>query len=273
MKKYICPSCENSDFNKISFFFDGHQKLVKCKICKLIFRIRLESFNEEINYSGETLSESYKKDLLDSISFRKKYKSYILSLLKKYVASPVSILDIGCSVGSFLNVAGEIFPGTKLIGIEPSLAEVNLGKSLFANITFINTLYRKELFNHEEFDIIHHSHVIEHIVHPKDFIENNYYHLKKGGILLITYPSAKSFYFFKDYITRKNPGHIIQNQHFNYFTSSSMRNLLQNNGFDILEELYGLTYIKRESAFYKFTIDPVFKFFKIGEPYFICRKR
>lgn len=272
MKNYICPACGNSDIGNTKVFFDGNQKLLKCKVCKLIFRIQFKTLNQRIEYFSDFLSKSYEEDLLKSIDSRSKYKVYILKSVKKYLQNPDSFLDIGCSIGSFLNIASTIFLKTKMIGIEPSKAEVSLGERMFYNIKFINSYYKKELFESEKFDIIHHSHVIEHIIKPKDFLENNYFHLKKGGILLLSYPSAKTLAFFKDYLTKNYPGHVIQDQHFNYFTSESMRNLLKKVGFEILDELYGLNYLKRNMKILKFTIDPIFKLLKIGEPYTICTK-
>lgn len=272
MTNYICPGCRNSDYKKIKFFFDGHQKLLKCKSCSLIFRIRLETMKEDTDYSGGYLSEKYQNDLINNLNFRKDYKVYILNKVKKIKPDPFEILDIGCSTGSFLNIASEVFPSAQMTGIEPSAGEIRMGKELFKKIIFYHSIYQKNLFESKKFDIIHHSHVIEHIADPLSFLEQNHYHLKKNGILFITYPSARSWYFIRDYFRKNTTGHIIQNQHFNYFTSTSMRNILNKAGFKILEEIYGMTYLKRKNLMYKFSFDPIFKYFKIGEPYFICSK-
>ena len=51
-----------------------------------------------------------------------------------------------------------------------------------------------------------------------------------------------------------------------------MNNLLKNIGFKVVKEIYGMSYLKRNKKILKYTIDPFFKLFKIGEPYFICQK-
>jgi hypothetical protein len=78
--------------------------------------------------------------------------------------------------------------------------------------------------------------------------------------------------FYIDFYTKRYPGHIIQEQHFNYFSSKSIIQLLQNSGFTKIEEYYGLSYLKKEKSILKYTIDPIFKFLKFGSPYILCVK-
>lgn len=273
-QKGICPSCEQTDFSLIKVVYDGNQKLLKCKRCHLIFRLRLADFDQEICYTHQNLNETFKNDLIESYAYRSVYKSYVAKLIKKHNKVPENILDIGCSTGSFLNIISKQLPDTKTIGIEPSLEEIKLGQQMNpnANIQFINQYYDQDSFSAESLDVIHHSHVLEHITNPKSFLQNNHLHLKKGGLLLLTYPSANSLMFYIDFYTKRYPGHIIQEQHFNYFSSKSIIQLLQNSGFTKIEEYYGLSYLKKEKSILKYTIDPIFKFLKFGSPYILCVK-
>ncbi len=230
---------------RIKFFLDGNQKLLKCKDCNLIFRLRLKTINEEINYDEDRISTQHEQNLLNEVDSRKDYKEFVLNCAKQYLHSPKEFLDIGSSVGSFLIIVDKVFPGTKLIGVEPSKPEVEIGKGLFNKIQFVNSYYDKDMFEKGRFDIVHHSHVIEHIIDPRKFIETNHFHLKKNGLLMLSYPSALTFSFIIDYLTKRSPGHVIQEQHFNYFSPTSIRNLLEKSGFEILNELYGLSYLKR----------------------------
>jgi len=56
----------------------------------------------------------------------KEYYNLVLSKILKSVSKPHSLLDIGCSNGSFLFHASKVLAGTKLYGVEPvhDLAEI-----------------------------------------------------------------------------------------------------------------------------------------------------
>src|SRR5262249_5908942 len=123
-----CPICDSTKFYQYLSCIDYTVsretfQIVKCESCGLLFTNPRPSQDEIGKYyqSDEYISHSgtkkglinYAYHLIRNFTINKKYR-----IIKKYVPGDVSILDIGCGTGEFLNYCKE--NGCNTVGMEPS---------------------------------------------------------------------------------------------------------------------------------------------------------
>jgi 2-polyprenyl-3-methyl-5-hydroxy-6-metoxy-1,4-benzoquinol methylase len=267
---YFCPGCKEKELARFRIVFDSYQKLFKCGTCGLIFRARFATMNQSIDYV------SMREDIVSLQNNRRGlFYRRMFHLAMQRAQSGGAFLDIGSGDGILLQIAQENGVG-EAIGIE-----LNKDKCEYVTNTLrqkcLNKYYTADLFPGACFDLIHHSHVIEHIEDPHAFIAANYAHLKRGGVLFFTFPPASSVNFMLDKVKRNAArGHVIQEQHYNYLNRSSTVALLRNAGFKDILYLCGNQYLKRHHSkarlVYRFLVDPAFRLLHFGEPYVFCSK-
>lgn len=145
-----------------------------------------------------------------------------------------SILDIGSGLGFFLKVGKD--RGWETLGIEPSVESYNYSKKHGIGL-------KNEFFNRENyqsfgtFDAIHMHEVIEHLRDPEDMIQMAYEILNPGGVICIVSPNEFNPLQLS-YVSSEDQEKwwIAAPEHINYFDFNSINFLLQNNGFECLEQ-------------------------------------
>ena len=138
-----------------------------------------------------------------------------------------SILDVGCNDGSFLyylKSKGYL----KLKGIEPAKDAYSLAisKGFDVENTFLTESIAHSKFGAGSYDLITTRQVLEHITNLDDFMRSLYYLLSQDGTLVIEIPDSSWNLEFLDY--------ALWEEHVNYFTLNTLRQLLEKQGFTIL---------------------------------------
>jgi 2-polyprenyl-3-methyl-5-hydroxy-6-metoxy-1,4-benzoquinol methylase len=102
------------------------------------------------------------------------------------------------------------------------------------------------------FDVIFAGDVIEHLSNPGLFLFRCKKHLKQGGRLIITTPSAFNLFNLTEKLTKSEP--TVNSDHTCYFNSKTITVLLRKNGFQVQEVswLYTLGCAHKESWKKKF---------------------
>lgn len=212
-----CPICNHNSWSK---HLDG---LVKCRVCGFIrahdkyFKIdpvkfyRQSYFNSEYgNYAKEEVA--LEKNFRDRIKRIRKYKTR------------GKLLEIGCAYGYFLKNAQKYY---KCFGIDlnPNVTRVTK-ENTKAKILTGDFLTRK--FQKNYFDIICMFDTIEHLKYPERYLKKMYETLKPGGIVVIETGDIGS-------LIAKLQGRswrlVMLPDHLQYFTKSSLTQLLTNSGF------------------------------------------
>ncbi len=210
---FQCPYC-NSNFHNIISRKYIFTILVRCKECKLMFRIPTtttkennEFYQKKYTGGGQSLKNDIKNFTIDmpnidgltdpkNIDFKnteKDYSNYIevLSSLKKIVENKkIKIFDYGCSwgYGSYQ---------IQKAGYEVSSFEISKSRSNYANTRLnINTINDLSLVEKESYDIFFSAHVLEHLPDPKKTIDFALSIVKKNNYIVIFVPNGS--------ITRKN---------------------------------------------------------------------
>ncbi len=221
-----CNLCgqDNSD----NFILFDDYKYVICRNCGLIYQNPRPVFQDlKGRYSQKYFNYEYRnkdnffnlmKLTLNDIRFDR--------ISKKFTNKDRKFLDIGSALGLLLNYV-------KAKGWEPVGVEICKESAEYARKNFGVKIHNKTLeqtgFKSNTFEIVHMSHVIEHVPSPQDTIVEIYRILKPGGYLIITTPRVDSFqaWLFKETWRSYHRDHIY------IFSKKTLKGMLLKAGFSI----------------------------------------
>jgi len=139
---------------------------------------------------------------------------------------PSSLVDLGCGGGQLLAEVQQRFPRIKLCGVDLSQTQIELNKKNNPSVDWITM----DLDHHQapndiqkDFDGVLATEIIEHVDHPKTFLENAYQLAQpKGGKLFLSTQSGQMGE------TERRVGHH------RHFTADEMRTILKETGWEPL---------------------------------------
>lgn len=137
-----------------------------------------------------------------------------------------SILDVGCATGALLAHFGEA--GWSAVGVEACAESAAYGREHFGLDIRPVTLEEADL-GASRFDIVHASHLIEHLNDPAGFLAKVRGLLGPGGLLFLTTPNADGF---QARLLGKAWRSAI-NDHLYLFSARTLRSMLERNGFRV----------------------------------------
>lgn len=187
--------------------------------------------------------EYYQKNRADYINNLKEDREWWenlyqerINMIQKYIntTKPVKVLDIGTGAGYFLNVAKK--NQWMELGLEPSQMASFYAKEQGLNI--LQEFYNKEISGKiGKFEVIHMNHVLEHMIQPKEILNLIYDNLADGGIFCVAVPNDfNELQEIASKINHDNQWWVTPSEHINYFSFNNLKKLLNNCGFEILEE-------------------------------------
>jgi len=143
----------------------------------------------------------------------------------------MSILDIGCGNGLFLN-------GLKKIGWKIAGTELAPESHVHPDISpFVcNKPVNECTFTGESFDIITMWHTLEHFINPSLYLRDANRILKRSGVLIIEVPNFKSWQFL---ITGKHWFPLEIPRHRTHFSPQAIKIILEKTEFQIVRISYG----------------------------------
>ena len=142
--------------------------------------------------------------------------------IRQYAPQASSILEIGCAHGRLLEEAQR--QGFSIVkGVEFSQQAVKVCQEKNLNVKYedINDLSTENSV--EKFDIVASYSVLEHLNNPCEFLSKIKNFLKPGGVLIIRAPDTDPL---------EGPKLSLLD-HFWHFTKTSIRKILEKNGFKI----------------------------------------
>jgi len=256
LKKIKCPLCFEKKEHKFLFIKNG-LRFVRCRKCGFVFVN--PRFKEEIilnGYKDKNLNKSnrvWKDVLLDKKQYDFNTKSYTF-LLKKLrnikLGEKEKILDIGCSIGHFMEVANNFGYITEGIELESEAREIALDKNF--------VVYDKKLedinFPEKSFDNVALLGLIEHLPNPVDFMKEVNKILPKGGAVLFNgIPNINSMVSM---ILRDRARMFNGRNHLGYYNINTLKYLLDKTGFTLK---YFNTYVSG--------VDSLINYFQFMEPF------
>jgi 2-polyprenyl-3-methyl-5-hydroxy-6-metoxy-1,4-benzoquinol methylase len=212
--------------------------VIDCKKCQFKHIVpiptedELKHVYEEEYYTDEKPNyiESMNEDMdWWNLSYDDRYTSFE-KLLNK---NRRKILDIGSGPGIFLRRGQE--RGWEGTGIEPSKQAFEYSsKTLGLNIhnIFLNNKTKKVLTN---YDVVHLSEVLEHIINPENILKIVHEKLNPDGLICVVVPNDYNL-FQLSLIKSCNydPWWVAPPHHINYFNFETLSCLLEKIGFQVI---------------------------------------
>lgn len=285
-----CPLCDSTylkgyaiDCSRIG----PHISRVKCNNCRVVFANPMADDEEltryYVDYYDDTIHEALqsKQHSIDRIRQIRSYTKADIDREAPYISKYKTsgrFLDVGCGLGLGLAFANQL-------DFELYATEFDEGAIRFVKEHFDVKVFHGELleagFPDNHYDMIHISHVIEHVSDPIAYIREMYRILKKGGILFIATPDIESnlyqWYRAFNLLKLSVPKVIDGLEHTFIFPQSTLRNLCEEQGFKTLEHR-GVSIMEKFSNLRRYNM-PLKKklarylqnFFKVNQ-WLICEK-
>ena len=214
-KEHECCILCGGKYNELENY--SKNNLVKCQNCKFVFCKKIPSKQELINhYQGYG-----RNDYLSPITI-KRYEE-LLDEFEKFRKTN-KIIDVGCGVGYFLEVAKK--RGWEVYGTEftENAVKICAEKGINMHIGGLNI----DNYEPESFDIITSFEVIEHINNPNEELNKFHSILRKGGLVYCTTPNFNSLIRYK---LKENYDVICYPEHLSYYTPKTLRFAFKKNKF------------------------------------------
>lgn len=229
-----CPNCDNGDTPEA--FVKGHFSYSICPSCDTLFvnprpnEERLSQF-----YLRSKAVAASTQSLLDNEKGRTKHifiprAKQILNFLKAEGKTSGKLLEVGCSVGTFLHVM-KTKSDFSLDGLDPNQKACEVAKK--RDIKVHNTTLEAFAPPRSRYDVVLNFETIEHIFSPYRFLVKVNRIMKRGGYLAFTTPN---YHGFDMMVLGKHYKNIHAPCHLNYFNVDSIDLLLKRAGFKVLEK-------------------------------------
>jgi SAM-dependent methyltransferase len=172
----------------------------------------------------------YYRDVIRAAIFSEEMKSFRRTqfdeFVRNYGLKGKKVLEIGCGRGEYLSLLGR--SGVDAHGLEHSEDSVKECKKLNLNVSpgFVeNSGYE---IRYAPFNAFLMLNFLEHLPNPNETLRGIYNNMADGAVGLVEVPNF-------DMILRKKLFSEFVSDHLLYFTKSTLRNTMTNNGFDVLE--------------------------------------
>jgi len=227
-----CGLCGSSRYRRI--WKSGGIPFVKCRSCGLVY--------QNPQPVQEQLLGRYDEEYFD---YEKENEANFLNLMKlglrdvgffgreaqirasaEALGRTASFLDIGCATGALIEYLGS--SGWNAEGVEVCAPSARFGIEEKGLNIHIGTLEAAG-FPDSSFDVVHCSHLIEHLTDPDAFIAETARILRPGGIVIIVTPDISGF----QALLFRGGWRSAINDHMHLFSKKTLSKLLRKHGFVI----------------------------------------
>lgn len=223
LEERTCPACDSADHRFL--FHKSGGSYVACSQCKMVYLNPV--FKDDVleNYyrnnhqlQGETVASD--------IEFYAKLYRKGLKSIEQHLGATGRVLDVGCSTGSFLDIAKQA--GWLCHGLELNQTEAKIAKGKGHAVQ--ENLLSKAEFS-EKFDAITLWDVFEHIKDGYSFLKEARKSLRPSGLVFVQSPSRDAL-----------AARILQSQcnmfdgleHVNLFGIDSLEKLCERAGYEVV---------------------------------------
>jgi 2-polyprenyl-3-methyl-5-hydroxy-6-metoxy-1,4-benzoquinol methylase len=209
----------------------GTFDLVKCRQCGLIYL----SPRPDAQEVRTLYDQSYFLKWYTDHQKRQSEKLYFQELFHRYGLRSdrtSNALDVGCGLGAFMEVAREW--GWNAAGIERSEYAARYCREQLHFQVYEGTIAEADL-PEQHFDVVTAFDVLEHVEGLAASLASVKKTLKPQGRLIVLVPNYEGLVFQLGRILHKIKKIPLPNtpEHLTYFTMTSLRRLLQTNGFSV----------------------------------------
>lgn len=243
-----CPCCGGEKYIDFDKFHDTYN-MVNCDRCKTVFINPCPNMDALDEYYSQSKTSKFNREMWAKRKKRTKAEylfddrivqlKNIINKIKKGNGEPIRILEVGAGSGNFLEIVSETLVEYNLelvgIDIDKGASEEAQGRNINVQYANIEDIIHS---HNDQYDIIMHFELIEHLIYPRVFLENCLKIIKNGGYILFSTPNGEGFdnkeisYNFEDRMIAHS---IFPPMHLNSYNISNINFLLLDIGFNIDE--------------------------------------
>lgn len=221
-------------------FQDGPISVVTCSDCALVYvtpRLQGQALRDvyDAGYwkSDNPKQRGYADYARESALYLKTYRRR-MKLVQRWLPEHARILDVGCAAGYFLRIAQAA--GHDVHGVEPSAAIAKeaiaaLGNERVFHGTLDEAIAARGFAPHS-FDLVTMWDVVEHIPEPQPVLRQVRELIKPGGRFLLETQNVASRWAR---LLGRRWHHYKHDEHLYHFDPSTIRRLLDDCGFRVLQ--------------------------------------
>jgi 2-polyprenyl-3-methyl-5-hydroxy-6-metoxy-1,4-benzoquinol methylase len=216
VERFRCTSCG----------YGRHHAIVRCARCGLVYASP-RAGEEDISHSyEEVVDDLYVEERRGRVlTFERNFRP--LAALMSETSKP-RLLDVGCYVGIFLEIAAE--HGWEAWGVEPSHWAAEEARRRHLNV--VNGTLSSAEFPPHSFDVVTLWDVIEHLTDPKGDLQHISRILKPGGLVCIHTIDIGSL--LPRILGPRWPW--LMEMHLYYFCRRTLALLLEQTGFQVVRQ-------------------------------------
>lgn len=228
----VCGAPEFETLHRQEFLLPGevrtHYTVGVCGRCGFAFARDLPSTEEYETYYRATTKYTYEGSR-DAAASHVAMHEPSFRLVDRFLAAredrgrELRIIDIGCSTGELLSLFARA-GYRRLEGVDPTAECVRIAQQLYGLDVRAGVL--SELATGEPYDLVLLANVLEHIPDLPAAVARVASLVRDGGLLFVQVPDAANFG-----VDLKEPFLEFSIEHINYFTETSLANLLGTAGF------------------------------------------
>jgi 2-polyprenyl-3-methyl-5-hydroxy-6-metoxy-1,4-benzoquinol methylase len=230
-----CPNCNNKKIKEE--FVKGQFSFCLCSLCGTLFvnprppRNLLDLF-----YNNSKAIEASVISLIENERGRRKHifvprAKLILKFLKEMGKAKVRLLEVGCGIGTLLEILKNK-SGVSVEGLDPSdkAFAITMAKGLKVHKDTLEK-FKSPIV---KYDVVLSFETIEHVFSPYYFLRKINKLLKTGGYIIFTTPN---YHGFDMMVLGKYYKNIHAPSHLNYFNIDTIHILLDRTGFAIRKKM------------------------------------
>lgn len=234
----LCQLCGSAE--RTLKFRDGPFEVVTCDDCGLVYvtprlvgQALLDIYDEGYWKSDNPKMRGYADYARESALYLKTFQKR-LALVRRWLPAQARVLDVGCAAGYFLRVVQGLGHDVHGVELSPSIAKEAVA-ALGADRIHIGTLDGAVAamdYRPQSFDLVSLWDVIEHIPDPQAVLRKIRELTKPGGRLLLETQNVASRWAA---LLGPRWHHYKHHEHLYHFTPATIRRLLDDCGFRVLE--------------------------------------
>jgi len=210
-------------YTSTSSAFGQHGRIVECRSCGMVYMNPRPHHQKVQDSYGEVRDERY----LEEEQGRVETFTESLDLVARF-APGRRLLDVGCHVGTFLEIAER--RGFEVAGVEPSRWAADVARKRIAGSVHCGAVEDAPL-PHGGYDVVTMWDVVEHLPDPALDLRAVYHALRPGGIFSLSTMDVDAL--FPRLAGSRWPWYM--QMHLVYFSRRTLAEMLRREGFHIVD--------------------------------------
>ncbi|MEP7128066.1 MAG: class I SAM-dependent methyltransferase [Chitinophagales bacterium] len=214
-----CLLCNNPALKALARYSMHH--LVECEHCGFVFAGMIPDTSTLLRHY-----EGYgRRNYLSPITV-KRYRELLVEFEK--FRNQNRIIDVGCGIGFFLDVAKET--GWNVFGTEYTDEAIRICRE--KGISMQQGVLNAGNYEPGSFDVITSFEVMEHINNPVEEVQKFQVLLRTGGLVYVTTPNFNSL---SRLLLKEKWNVIAYPEHLSYYTTTTLKKLFKDAGFSVFK--------------------------------------